>query len=561
MVPGTYNVYLLAADQACPEKYVLWQASLNVMPQDITESIQGTVTDEQGLPISAAIVTIPATDRETMTDKSGSFYFDNLYSDAPLFISAWAPGYYIGGGKQYPLDKEAIISLAPFSEIDHPEYEFISAFTEPGEDNGNCQICHAGGGSFEENLVFDEWILDAHAKSAINERFLTMYQGTDIHGNKSPLTNYIEKQDYGRFPLPPDFSKPNFGPGYKLDFPYSNGNCAACHAPIAAMDNPLSTDVTALTDNEKEGINCDFCHKIMDVKLYPVTNRPAEGKPGVLSFDIVRPEEGHQIFIGPLKDVAPGEDTYAPVMQQGRYCAPCHSAKFWGTQIYDSYGEWNDSVYSEPTGNGYMSCQDCHMPKGLTDHFARMDKGGRIRPPETIASHKMLGIFDEIFMEEAVSMDVKAERTGDILQIDVSITNDNTGHHFPTGSPLRNVLLVVAVSDENGTMIPMQSGDTLPEWAGDLAGKPGRGFAKILQELWTGISPTGAYWNPTEIISDTRLSAFDSDYSIYSFLVPEGNTANIHVRLLYRRAFQGLQELKDWKDNEILINEWKKVVD
>ncbi|RKX82229.1 MAG: hypothetical protein DRP57_10305, partial [Spirochaetes bacterium] len=269
MPPGTYHVYLLAVDQLNSEKYVFWRTSLNLMSQDETRSIQGNVVDEYGQSVFGAIVTISGTNRKTMTDKSGKFYFDKLHSDASLCISAWFSGYFIGGGEQYPLAEDVVIHLEPFNKTDHPDYEFIPARIQPGKNSDNCQICHTATNSFEQNLPFDEWILDAHSKSAINERFLTMYEGTDVRGNKSPLTTYVNKQDYGRIPLPPDYSKPYFGAGYKLDFPNSNGNCAACHVPIAAMDNPLDTEVSILSEVETEGITCDFCHKIMDVRLDP----------------------------------------------------------------------------------------------------------------------------------------------------------------------------------------------------------------------------------------------------------------------------------------------------
>jgi len=56
---------------------------------------------------------------------------------------------------------------------------------------------------------------DAHGRSAVNPRFLSMYNGTDVHGNQSPLTRFGYSRDYGRFPLPPDLSQPYFGPGCK----------------------------------------------------------------------------------------------------------------------------------------------------------------------------------------------------------------------------------------------------------------------------------------------------------------------------------------------------------
>ena len=51
-------------------------------------------------------------------------------------------------------------------------------------------------------------------------------------------------------------------------------------------------------------IICDFCHKIWDVKLNPKTGTPYSNRPGVISLELLRPPEGHQIFIGPFDDVA-----------------------------------------------------------------------------------------------------------------------------------------------------------------------------------------------------------------------------------------------------------------
>ena len=47
----------------------------------------------------------------------------------------------------------------------------------------------------------------------------------------------------------------------------------------------------------------------------------------------------------------------------------------------------------------------------------------------------------------------------------------------------------------------------LPPWAGSYRGVPGKVYAKVLEELWTEISPSGAYWNQTRILSDNRLPA------------------------------------------------------
>jgi hypothetical protein len=86
---------------------------------------------------------------------------------------------------------------------------------------------------------------------------------------------------------------------------------------------------------------------------------------------------------------------------------------------------------------------------------------------------------------------------------------------------------------------------------GYVAGLPGTAYAKILKELWTGVSPTGAYWNHTRIVSDNRIAAMESDETTYVFEPPTVGEATVDVRLLYRRAFIELRDLKGWKGEDI----------
>jgi hypothetical protein len=75
-----------------------------------------------------------------------------------------------------------------------------------------------------------------------------------------------------------------------------------------------------------------------------------------------------------------------------------------------------------------------------------------------------------------------------------------------------------------------------------------------LEEAWTGISPSGAYWNPTRLVSDNRIPAFGSATSAYSFaLLQEGGLISIDVRLLFRRAFIELMDQKSWDIDDILM--------
>ena len=281
----------------------------------------------------------------------------------------------------------------------------------------------------------------------------------------------------------------------------------------------------------------------------------------MLSFEFRRPPEGHQFFAGPLDDVAPGEDTYSPVQRESRFCAPCHFGVFWDTVVYNSFGEWLESPYSDPL-NG-KSCQDCHMPPLGNTFFAIPEQGGVKRDPQTIFSHYMPGASDQDLMQDALSMDVSADRDQNRVMVTVLLTNDNTGHHIPTDSPLRQMILLVEARDADGNALLQTAGPTVPDWGGIgnpadgfFAGLPGKGFAKILQELWTEISPSGAYWNPTRVLSDNRLAAFDTDTSDYVFEIPDGSRTpeiTVTVTLLFRRAFKDLMVQKGWEDPDIVM--------
>ena len=82
---------------------------------------------------------------------------------------------------------------------------------------------------------------------------------------------------------------------------------------------------------------------------------------------------------------------------------------------------------------------------------------------------------------------------------------------------------------------------------------PGKAFAKVLEELWTEVSPTGAYWNPTRLLSDNRIAALASDSSTYTFVTDSDDKVTVDVLLLFRRAFIDLASQKDWEIHDIVM--------
>jgi len=467
--------------------------------------ILGYIENEAG-PAQNALVRVQAIENLTYADAEGYFALSNLDPNQSVIVTAWSDGHYVGWVEAVPSTQPVTIQLSKYYTTDNPDYDWFSH--EGAEGSLSCSHCMPS---------YDEWIADAHSQSAVNPRFLTMYNGTDVEGNQSPLTRIGFSRDYGSFPLPPDTSQPYYGPGYKLDFPNTAGNCATCHVPAQAAHPGMeyAADPNLAEGIELEGIFCEFCHKIGDVTLDPQTQLPYPNMPGVMSMQLFRPQGDQQLFFGNFDDVN-RRVSYLPLIEESAFCATCHFGVFWDTTVYNSYGEWLESSYSDPESG--LTCQQCHMPPVDYNYFVYPDKGGLIRDTGNIYSHLMPGAMDEDLLQNAVNIEAVATRLSDEIRVEVSITNDKTGHDVPTDFPLRQMILLVQASAANGQPVELLQGSTIPEYGGVgdprqgyYAGLPGKIYMKVLQELWTQVYPSGAYWNPTIVLSDNRLSAFETD--------------------------------------------------
>jgi hypothetical protein len=522
------------------------------------DMVTGRVVNEEGFPIRGAIVRLQASTLFVMSDADGRFTLSGLPARERIRITAYAKGYFIKEADTVGGAADVSITLVQHDQSDNPDYEFLSAGITAvgGGENTGCAECHAATedeAADEITLPFDEWVLDAHAGSSLNPRFLSMFNGTDLAGNQSLPTRYIIHRDYGSLPLPPDNIAPYYGPGFQLDFPGSAGNCATCHLPVMAIDEPFTSDPNTAEGVELEGVTCDFCHKVWDVGLNPSTGLPYPNMTGVLSYEFRRPSEEHQFFAGPFDDVAPGEDTYSALENESQFCAPCHFGEFWGTLVYNSFGEWLASPYAEQGSETFRTCQDCHMPPLGIDHFARFEAGANVRDPDLIFSHRMPGAADQGLLENTAELHLDVAQEGGRIIVETSVFNAFAGHHIPTDSPLRQIFLQVEAMDEDGQPLALLEGPTLPQWAGNLAGKPGTYFAKILERLWTEEQPTGAYWAQTRLVEDTRLGALETSESTFDFRAPDDGGVTISASLIFRRAFFDLMLQKGWEIPDILM--------
>jgi hypothetical protein len=493
-----------------------------------TATASGWVWDQQGGPVAAATVRVRATTNVTTSGSDGSFLLSGLTEGITVTVTAWQAGYYVAAADVVPPATSVTLLLRPLHTSDNPSYEWLSPDPAQGHEL-NCGNCHGP--------IMSQWENNAHAGAVSNPRFSSLYNGTDISGAR------------------------DIGPGFKLDFPETAGNCATCHAPAAALDAPFSTDMNAVRDDITSGIFCDFCHKIGGAFLNPASGAPYPNVPGVLSLDLRRPPDGDQVFFGPYDDV-PDPDTYLPLMKESGICAPCHSFSFWGTPIYQSFDEWLASPYSEQG----VTCQVCHMaPTGQT-HFVLPEQGGLEHPPETIPSHLQPGASDEPLLQNTVSMTLTTRQPAGSLEVVVTITNTQGGHHVPTDHPGRNMILVVRAEDEAGHELRQLSGPVVPDWGGagdaenDFAGRPGKGFAKVLRDATSGEWPVVNYWKPTFIVSDNRIAAQASDISSYRFTRPATGAARVLAELWFRRLFIDQVRAKDWETPDLLMASAETVV-
>src|SRR5262249_28668751 len=157
-----------------------------------------------------AIVQIQGKPEQVQTDKQGAYTFTGLSGTQPLILTAWSSGHYVGwtnvnpSAANWPGGDKLNITLKTLPQKDNPQYEWFKF--EGVEGSASCGVCHR---------EYKEWQLDAHAQAAVNPRFLTLYTGTDVHGNEGQPVQYGSNG----LPLPYDPHKPYFGPGLKRDTP------------------------------------------------------------------------------------------------------------------------------------------------------------------------------------------------------------------------------------------------------------------------------------------------------------------------------------------------------
>lgn len=491
------------------------------------QQIIGTVIDSStNNPISGAMVTLHGGSIQVFSEADGSFAMD--VSGSNLLIVGAAKGYYY---QSITTDSPAtglIISLDSVPLADNATYEV----RPPGE----CGSCHP--------KQLSDWEGSAMAKAGFNTWVNDIYNGD---GTPAGAGGFVYTRDS-------KFASSN-----------PNSECASCHQPKGWIEDPFSaldSDVITPSDSVQHGVSCDVCHKVADVDTSKINF------PGIFpgAVDYSRPHIDNQVQYGVLGDV----DYSLPSLMRGSYqpqmraelCATCHqdaadpseNHSYNGVISEPTYLEWLSSEYADPNSGNFADCVDCHMGASPDNEVCSIITTPD-RPVESIRNHKIEG-STAAFLENAVTMDMQVSSTDTQISVDVTIDNNLTGHHVPTGVTVRNMILVVEawvegndpVTDgllHSGTQTIHDLGGIGNPAQGYYAGLAGKFYAKVNHDE-NGNGPT-FFTDATGLTFDNRIAANESDSTSYTFDLPN-HQANIRVRarLIYRKAFRFLVDAKSW---------------
>lgn len=502
-----------------------------LLPTAVLAQVSGTVVDGADQPIDGARVSIQASDVEVLTDGAGSFDLPSASGD--VVIVAAYPGHFYGSAAVTTPAAGVQLQLEAVPAEDDPTYTFVDGVT--------CGTCHL--------QQYSEWVGSPMADAGINTWVYDIYDGSGTPGGDGGFVYTRDSVQASEHP---------------------ESDCRPCHQPEGWMYDVGSALAPLDTPNAEElhGVTCEMCHKVANVDISK-PNFPGIW-PGVVTM--TRPQApGFPVVYGVLGDVTFEDDTtpmraaYQPQLV-AELCATCHQDKNdhdldgefeepEGVISEPTYLEWVDSVYADPTNENYATCVDCHMRANGADNACVVNDPALQRPMGDVHSHRIEGTTAD-YLENAVTMSLEVREVGGELEAQVTIVNDQTGHHVPTGVTIRNMILVIdavrredgATLEHTGEQVVHDLGGVGDPAEGYYAGLPGKLYAKLNHDA-NGVGPT-FFTDATGILFDNRIPAMESDTTTYTFAIPaDGGTLDVRARLVYRRSWRALVDAKGWTED------------
>ncbi len=273
-------------------------------------------------------------------------------------------------------------------------------------------------------------------------------------------------------------------------------SCLRCHSPLGVYlgDWGLKLKVSW------EGVTCDYCHSVRQVRL------TGSNPTAVTEFSLVK--------TGPIKDAKPVVHgaLYSDVHVSSSLCAPCHQYRNAnGLEVLTTYSEWIASRYYTEK----VQCQTCHMSRVEGDVVEpRVKAGGSAG----VNLHEMPGSHSVAQLNQAVRTRLTTARKGDQLEVTIQLTNSGAGHHVPTGSPMRQLVLELEADAYEGQDFTAER--RYARVVVNSEGKPVEG-------------EHAAFIRGAKVLSDTRLAPDETRTETFRFAIPERVSVRITARLVY----------------------------
>lgn len=235
--------------------------------------------------------------------------------------------------------------------------------------------------------------------------------------------------------------------------------CGACHDLALLTSGALDEkDIAADDPRGHAGVSCTTCHSVVHA------TRDGNGSMTLRSDEVFPSAPADSTLEKHRARVA------SPTLRTAELCGTCHrsflaaetgnASAFFGM---DDYGAWHRSAYAgnpaeRPDHVAGQDCRACHMPREAAVLGDVAQKNG------TVPSHRFLGAHTTLaamrgdgaqlarlqsFLKQAATIDVAAAKlndgawimpaeaarpkAGDVLELDVVVFNDRTGHRFPGG--------------------------------------------------------------------------------------------------------------------------------
>ncbi len=210
--------------------------------------------------------------------------------------------------------------------------------------------------------------------------------------------------------------------------------CNGCHAPLAYLAGDLPPPRPEKNSRANEGVSCDLCHTIKEVRGEPPVNFSWVVSPGRTKYGArTGLESPHHIT------------EYNEVYTRTDYCASCHNEKNpFGIWVKSTQIEWQEGPYSEEG----VKCFDCHMPRAEGRSASMAEEG-------MVAQHTFLGAHNPAKLRGAIEISMHAEQAeipyDATAVINVELFNAKAGHKVPTGSVEDRIMwLNVTAVDSKG---------------------------------------------------------------------------------------------------------------